>query len=62
MTCVLFCEHWDTLSTEKNVSLDLYPFVLQKNLLTFSSFLVQVVFKSFFIIWPQVFFNNSQEC
>ena len=47
MTCLLFCERLDALLIEKNFSLDLYAFVILKNLLT-SSFLVQVVFKSFF--------------
>ena len=48
MTCLLFCEHLDTLLSEGNVSLDLYIFEILKNLVTFSSFLVKVVFKSYF--------------
>ena len=43
MTCLLFCDYLDTLLAEKNFSLGLYAFVI-RNLLTFSSFLVQVVF------------------
>ena len=35
---------------KKNFSLDLYAFVKLRNLLTFSSFLVQVVFKRLFFI------------
>ena len=42
MTCLLFCEHLDTLLAEGNV------FEILKNLVTFSSFSVKVVFKSFF--------------
>ena len=62
MACLLFCEHPDALLAEKNFSLDLYAFVILRNLLTFSSFLVQVVFKSFFfVIWPQVFLKHSLE-
>ena len=62
MTCLLFCEHLDALLAEKNFSLDLYAFVKLRNLLTFSSFLVQVVFQSFFfIIWPQVFLKHSRK-
>ena len=45
MTCVLFCEHQDTLLDESNFSLDVYAFV---NLQTFSSFLSQIVLQSFF--------------
>ena len=48
MTCLLFCEHLDTLLTEGKFSLDLYAFGILKNLVTFSSFSVKVVFKSFF--------------
>ena len=48
MTCLLFCEHLDALLAEKNFSLGLYAFIILRNLLTFSGFLVQVVFKSFF--------------
>ena len=48
MTCLLFCEHLDALLAEKIFSLYLYAFVILRNLLTFSIFLVQVVFKSFF--------------
>ena len=48
MNCLLFCEHLDALLAEKIFSLDLYAFVKLRNLLTFSSFLVQVVIKSFF--------------
>ena len=60
LTCLLLCEHLDVLLAEKNFSLDLYAFLILRNLLTFSSFLVQVVFKSFFfIIWPQVFLKHS---
>ena len=50
MTCLLFCEHLDTLLIEGNFSLDLYVFEILKNLVTFSSFSVKVVFKSFFFI------------
>ena len=48
MACLLFCEHLDALLAEKSFSLDLYAFVILRNLLTFSSFLVQVVFESLF--------------
>ena len=48
MTCLLFCEDLEALLAEKSFSLDVYAFVILRNLLTFSSFLVQVVFKSFF--------------
>ena len=44
MTCLLFCEHLDTLLAERNFYLDIFAFVILKNLLTFSSFSVQVVF------------------
>ena len=50
MTCLLFCEYLDTLLAEGNFSLDLYVFEILKNLVTFSSFSVKVVFKSFFFI------------
>ena len=50
MTCLLFCENLDTLLIEGNFSLDLYVFEILKNLVTFSSFSVKVVFKSFFFI------------
>ena len=48
MTCLLFCEHLDTLLGKGNLSLDLYVFEILKNLITFSSFSVKVAFKSFF--------------
>ena len=48
MTCQLFCEHLDTLLAEGNFSLDLYVFEIIKNLASFSSFSVKVVFKSYF--------------
>ena len=48
VACLLFCEHLVPLMAEENFSLDLYAFVILRNLLTFSSFLVQVVFESFF--------------
>ena len=51
MTCLLFCEHLDTLLAEGMFSLDLYVFEILKNLLTFSSFSVKVVFKSFFSLF-----------
>ena len=58
MICLF--EHLDALLAEKNFSLDLYAFVILRNLVTFSSFLVQVVFKSFFfIIWPQLLLKHS---
>ena len=50
MTCLWFCEHLDILLAEGNFSLDLYVFEILKNLVTFSSFSVKVVFKSFFFI------------
>ena len=50
MTCLLFCERLDTVLAEGNFSWDLYAFEILKNLVTFSSFSVKVVFKSFFII------------
>ena len=46
MTCLLFCEHLDTLLAERNFSLDLYVLEILKNL-TFSSFSVKVVFHNF---------------
>ena len=48
MTCLLFCGHLDALFAEGNFSFDLYVFEILKNLVTFSSFSVKVVFKSFF--------------
>ena len=48
MTCLLFCKHLDTLLAEWNFSLGLYVFEKLKNLVTFSSFSVEVVFKSYF--------------
>ena len=48
MTYLLFCQHLNILLAERNCFLDLYDFVILKILLTFSSFLVQVVFQSFF--------------
>ena len=54
--CLLFCENLDTLLAEMDFSLDLYAFVILKNLLTFSSFLVEVVCRIFLcIIWVQIF-------
>ena len=50
MTCLLFCEHLDTLLADGNFSLELYAFEILKNLITFSSFSVKVVFKSFLFI------------
>ena len=43
MTCLLFCDHLDTVLAEENVSLDFYVFEMLKNLITFCSFLVKVV-------------------
>ena len=58
LTCLLFCEHLDALLAEKNFSMDIYAFVILRNLLTFSSFLVQVVFKSFFHnLASSIFYN-----
>ena len=48
MTCLLFCEYFDTLLAEGIFSFDLYVFEILKNLVTISSFSVKVVFKSFF--------------
>ena len=53
MTCLLFCEHLDTLLEEGNVSGIYMFFEILKNLVTSSSsfsssFSVKVVFKSFF--------------
>ena len=48
MTCLLFCDHLDTLLAEKIFSLDLCASVILKNLLTFSSFSVKFVCKSLF--------------
>ena len=50
MTCLLFCEHLDTLLAEGNFVLDLFVFEILKNLVTFSSFSVKVVFRAIFII------------
>ena len=50
MTCLLFCEHLDTLLAEGNFSFDLYVSEILKNLVTFSRFSVKGVFKSFFFI------------
>ena len=68
MTCVLFWEHLDTILAEGDFSLDFYVFGILKNLVTFSSFSVKVVFKSFFFIilalsifskFTQVFFVSA---
>ena len=48
MTCLLFCEYLDTLLAQGNFSLNFYVFEILKNLVTFSSFSVKVVFKSYF--------------
>ena len=48
MTCLLFCEHLDTLLAEGNFSFDFYVSEILKDLVTFSSFSVKVVLKSFF--------------
>ena len=48
MTCLLFCEHLDTIVAETKFSLDLYVFEILKKLVTFSSFSVKIVFKSYF--------------
>ena len=59
MTCLLFCEHLDTLLSERSFSLDLYVFVTLKNLSSYSCFfLVQVVFKSFFSYFAQKYFKK----
>ena len=50
MTFLLFCEYLDTLLAKGNFSFDLYVFENLKNLVTFSSFSVKVVFKSFFFL------------
>ena len=50
MTWLLFREQLDTLLAEGIFSLDLYVFEILKKLVTFSSFSVKVVFKSFFFI------------
>ena len=50
MTCLLFCEHLDTLFADGNFSLDLYAFEILKKLIIFFSFSVKVVFKSFLFI------------
>ena len=47
MTCILFCEHLDTLLAEKSFSLDSRAFLILKNLLIFSV-LVKVARKSLF--------------
>ena len=56
VTCLLFCEHLDTLLAERIFSFDLYVFEILKNLVTFSRFSVKVVFKSFFHIFSLKFF------
>ena len=61
MTCLLFCEHLDGLLAKKNFSLDLYAFVKLRNLLTSSSFLVRVVFKSFLHNLASSFFKTFTE-
>ena len=38
MTCLLFCEHLNTLLADGIFSLDLYVFEILKNVETFSSF------------------------
>ena len=48
MTSLLFCDHLYALLAEKNLSLGFCACVFLKNLLTFSSFLVKVVWKSLF--------------
>ena len=56
-------EHLDTLWAERNFSLDLCAFVILKNLLTISSFLVQVVFKSlFFHDLGFIYLKKSHKC
>ena len=47
MTCLLFCEHVDTLLAEGNFSFNLYVSEILKKI---SNFSVKVVFKSFFFI------------
>ena len=37
MTCLLFCEHLDNPMAKRNFSLDLYAFVMLKNLKFFSA-------------------------
>ena len=49
MTCLLFCEHLGILLAEKNC-LDLCAFVILKSILTFPSFLVKVVSKTYFFL------------
>ena len=62
MTCLLFREHLDTLLAAWNFSLDLYVFEILKNLVTFSSFSVKVVSKSFFHNFSLKFlFQNSHK-
>ena len=58
MTCLLFCEHLDTLLAEGNFSLGLYVFEILKNLVTFSIFSVKVVFKSFFHNFSLKYFSK----
>ena len=48
MTCLLFCEHLHTILDEGNFSLAFSVFEILKKLVTFSSFSVKVVFKSYF--------------
>ena len=48
MICLLFFEYLDTQLAEGNFSFDLYVFEILKNLVTFSSFSLKVVFKSYF--------------
>ena len=50
MTCLLFFEHLDTLFADGNFSLDLYAFEILETLITFSIFLVKVVFKSLIFV------------
>ena len=57
MTCLLFCEHLDTVLAEGIFSLDLYVFEILKNLVTFSRFSVKVVFFHNFSL--KYFFQNS---
>ena len=58
MTCLLFCEHLDTLLAEGNFSFDLYVSEILKNL-TSSSFSVEVVVKSFYNFSQMYFFQIS---
>ena len=63
MTCLLFCEYLGTLLDERIFSLDFYVFEILKKLVTFSSFSVKVVFKSYFFhnFSPKYFFQNSHK-